>query len=469
MPLKRSLLNKIKKQTKTLEKTHCLRCKGTTSGDICGICGSPLTRKGIEILTKERQFEKEIDEEEKGNLVLFSPKDQSFIEAAVSYEKLLQLLKEFFTIYNAIVTPFGPEIIIIKPKDMKKLLQFEQNELFIANNIRVTFKQKQLAHIDERLIEVGFLYWPEDKARTHFSLSDEKWKIILMVITLSSIILTGWSYYRKIYHLFNLSQGLFRSVFSFTFCLFALLTTHEIIHLFLQRGKKAKLSLPYFIPLPTIPGFLSFFMLGTAGGVIRVRKPFRKKEELFDQFFFPPLVGFCFSLTCYLLGAAFPLIQERNAFPPEVIEEASKIIFFEPVILIKTFIDWFAKVTTIAPPFDRTTQISFLHPIAYAGLIGIIINGVNFLPGAILDGGYFFRCFINATWSKIFSFLTAILIMFNYSTWILGILLLFIPLSHFESPITNEAIRIHWSRYVLLALGLVFGLSSVPIPVFIFK
>ncbi|MCF2144319.1 MAG: hypothetical protein K9W42_11520 [Candidatus Heimdallarchaeota archaeon] len=469
MPLKNSLLKKIKKQIEPVKNMRCWRCKGTTSGDICGICGSPLTRKGIEELTIKQKSRK-FDEEQHERIILFSPKDQSIVEVNISYAELLALAKKHFKIYNATRTPLGPEIIIFKPEKQKDLELFEENELFMLNDIRVSFKKKKAPQKDIQLIKVEFFYWGKElQIKKRFSLAIVKWQIILLLLTELSIFLNGFFYYRKIYRLFALSHGFVQTIFLFSICLNIILILHEVMHVLLQKKRAVKITPPYFIPLPTIPGFLSFFMLGTAGGIVRVIEPARKKQALFDVFFFPPFFGLILSIGAYLLGSAFPFLFTQTTFPQEVIEEAIKLSKFNPLIFLQRLLDSFAKLTAISPPFDHTTQLKFLHPVAQAGLIGMIINGLNFLPGAILDGGQLTRCIVNDKWSKILSFLTAVIVMLNYTTWALGILLLFIPLSRFRSPTTNEAEIMHWSRYLLYGIMLIVGGFCVPIPAFLIK
>jgi hypothetical protein len=68
--------------------------------------------------------------------------------------------------------------------------------------------------------------------------------------------------------------------------------------------------------------------------------------------------------------------------------------------------------------------------------------------------------------SRILSFVTSIILMLNFNTWTLGVLVMFMPLSVYQSPITNEAIPIHWSRYLLEVLAIFLAICCLPKPPF---
>ena len=49
-PINETIISEVINRIESAEQIKCWRCKGTTSGDICGICGSPLTKIGIDIV-----------------------------------------------------------------------------------------------------------------------------------------------------------------------------------------------------------------------------------------------------------------------------------------------------------------------------------------------------------------------------------------------------------------------------------
>ncbi|MCK5183428.1 MAG: hypothetical protein KAJ76_10460, partial [Candidatus Heimdallarchaeota archaeon] len=58
--------------------------------------------------------------------------------------------------------------------------------------------------------------------------------------------------------------------------------------------------------------------------------------------------------------------------------------------------------------------------------------------------------------------------MLNYNTWTFGILIMFIPRTLYQTPATNQAIPIHWSRYVLEVLAIGIAICSLPLTIFFF-
>ena len=64
---------------------------------------------------------------------------------------------------------------------------------------------------------------------------------------------------------------------------------HEFGHYFAARFHKVDATLPYFIPFPSLSGFLNF---GTMGAVIRTKTPVYTKKAMFDIGIAGPLAGF---------------------------------------------------------------------------------------------------------------------------------------------------------------------------------
>ncbi|MEA2070573.1 MAG: hypothetical protein U9O98_04710 [Asgard group archaeon] len=471
VPLDSAIKKKILSRTKPLESEKCWRCGGTTSGNICGICGSPLTLKGVEELHKE--FQKEKDEtQELPFILLLSPKDRQIVKIDIRYSQIWNLVEEYFQIIQSTITAYGPEFLIRKPitnaNDNAMYDEFEKSSLLRGNNIRVMFRKIKSSGQSQNLIAMRFFYWEYVDSAARFQFQRLRWKILLLLLTLVTIFTTGWLYIRDVFTLVDINAPIFGTSLLFSIPLLALLLLHELIHLFIQWRKGIILSLPFFIPIPPIPGFLSYLMLGSAGGFLRVINPVRKRDDLFDLFFYPPLFGLLLSAGLFLLGLHFSYIRDQAVIPAESLTEIEQLQSLSPYLLLGSFLEWFANKVGISPPFDPATQIRFIHPLAYAGYVGIILNGLNFLPGSILDGGFLFRSLFNDTLTRIFSFITSIILLFNYNTWALGILTMFVPLSFFHTPITNEVISPHWSRYVLEALALCLAICCIPFPKFLF-
>ncbi len=78
-----------------------------------------------------------------------------------------------------------------------------------------------------------------------------------------------------------------------------IITCHEFGHYFAARRHKVDATLPYYIPFPSIPWFVSF---GTMGAVIRTRSPIYTKQAMFDIGVAGPISGFIACLIVLIYG-----------------------------------------------------------------------------------------------------------------------------------------------------------------------
>jgi hypothetical protein len=451
--------------TESFDGGKCWRCSGTTSGDICGICGSPLTIRGLQQYLLPTATSKD---EELEHIYILSPKDRLITRVPVNFAEIEGLVEEHFELCSSTLTPYGPEMVITKPS-LSDYSTFAKSKLLTSNNIRPLFKalDRQKENQEERII-LRFFYWEPVDHSKRFSFENIRWKGLLLVLSVVSLVITGWLYIRKIYQFFNINQSMFFHIFMFSIVLLMILAIHELTHYLIQRRKKKYLSLPYFLPIPPIPGFMSFLMLGTAGGFVRVMDPIERRDDLFDLYFYSPLVGLVLSLAIYFIGLRYPFIASRSILTEEVLTEIESINQLSPVTFLVSLVDWLADTLNFSPNVNPTTHVMFYHPIAYAGYLGIIINGLNYLPGTILDGGFLFRSMFGELPTRVASFVSSVILLLNYNTWALGVLTLFVPLNAFQTTVSNEVVRPHWLKYCLGIFSLIIALSCVPFPLFFF-
>ncbi|MFW9924405.1 MAG: site-2 protease family protein [Candidatus Thorarchaeota archaeon] len=467
-PIDEEIKSSILKRTTISDSIKCWRCGGTTSGDICGICGSPLSVKGLELVADQvvKTVKTDIEKEPEYVLIL-SPRDRQLVKIDLKYSELEELITKHFTLIKSGLTNYGPEIVVKQPDSKNTYDDFENEYVLVNNNLRTIYRKSSSEEAEEKFVTLRFFYWQPEDISQRFSFKNMRWKLLFLAMTLTTVIITGWLYTKEVYEIFSLSTGMALDIFLFTISILGIIIAHEVGHFIIQRIKKLNLSLPFFVPIPPIPGFMSYFMLGTAGGFLRVVDPVRKRNDLFDLYFMGSIFGLVISMILLLIGMTSPYIEDMVNLTPVALERYNDFNLYNPKMLITYFFDWFVVVTRILPEFDATTQVMFLHPVAYAGIVGLILNGLNFLPGSILDGGFMFRSLFGERLTRTFSFLTALALMFNYNTWALGVLTMFIPLNIYQSPITNEAIPAHWSKYLLEVLSLGIAVICFPIPAFI--
>ena len=146
--------------------------------------------------------------------------------------------------------------------------------------------------------------------------------------------------------------------------LFTLLC-HEFGHFLQARRYRVIASWPYFIPIPAPP-------LGTMGAVIRMRGNMGHRRALFDIGISGPLAGLVPTLIFTVIGLR---MSEFGPLPPIEVQSLGEPLLFT----------WLARL--VMGPLPPGQDI-YLHPMAYAGWVGMFITALNLIPIGQLDGGH---------------------------------------------------------------------------------
>lgn len=155
----------------------------------------------------------------------------------------------------------------------------------------------------------------------------------------------------------------------FSFTLLLILGAHETAHFLASRYHHLEVSLPYFLPAPPYP-----FIVGTFGAFIRIRSPIRDKRALLDVGCAGPLTGVAVALPVLYWGLAHSQVR---VFPPG---QMVGLILGEPLFF--KLLSWLV--------FGSLPQeaVVVMHPVAFAGWIGLLVTALNLLPVGQLDGGH---------------------------------------------------------------------------------
>jgi membrane-associated protease RseP (regulator of RpoE activity) len=146
--------------------------------------------------------------------------------------------------------------------------------------------------------------------------------------------------------------------------LLAILGTHEFGHYLMARHHGVAVTLPYFIPAPSF--------IGTFGAFIRIKSVVSDRRALFDIGVAGPIAGFVVAVPAIVVGLA--LSETRLATDVTGLGLGSSLLFNGMVQVV-------LGVTPDA--FDV-----ILHPIAFAGWIGLFVTALNLIPAGQLDGGH---------------------------------------------------------------------------------
>lgn len=220
----------------------------------------------------------------------------------------------------------------------------------------------------------------------------------------------------------------------FTVAIIAILGSHEMGHKLLADKHEVDATYPYFIPgVPPI---------GTFGALIRQKELPPNKDALFDIGFTGPITGFIIAIIVTIIG-----VQLSTVVPLDT--EAGTL----PVPLM------FQIIVALFPP-SGTGEMLVLHPVAYAGWVGMIVTMLNLVPSGMFDGGHIARSVLNDNQHRIVSYLGVILLAIS-GWWPMAIIALFFASAKHPGPL-DDVSKLTTSRKIgAIVLVGVFILSIV--------
>ena len=224
----------------------------------------------------------------------------------------------------------------------------------------------------------------------------------------------------------------------FSLTLMLILLAHELSHYFASISHRVKATLPYFIPAPSI--------IGTFGAFIKMKSPIFTRRALVDIGASGPIVGFLISVVAVSVGLALS----------EVVMEAEAVggLRLGESILFSLL----AKVMLEVPPEGAAIV---LHPVAFAGWIGLFVTSLNLLPIGQLDGGHISYALLGGfhrTLSMVLVFVLAVLGVFAWVGWAVWAGLMLVlgvthpPVMYWETPLDKTRRVSGWACLVILIL-----------------
>ncbi len=154
----------------------------------------------------------------------------------------------------------------------------------------------------------------------------------------------------------------------FSLTLLSILGIHEFGHYFAARFWKINVTLPFFIPAPFIP-------IGTFGAVIKMKSSIPNRKALIDVGAAGPIAGFIIAIIACIVGLSMSEVGSLK-----VAEEAGSLILGESLI--------FKFLSYIVLGNLPNDMVVTLHPVAFAGWLGLFVTALNLIPFGQLDGGH---------------------------------------------------------------------------------
>ncbi len=154
----------------------------------------------------------------------------------------------------------------------------------------------------------------------------------------------------------------------YSMTILTILGVHEFGHYFAARFWKVRSTLPYFIPFP-------FSAIGTMGAVIRLKSSIPNKKALIDIGAAGPIAGFIIAVAASATG-----LSMSEIVPIQPSENVLALPLGESLLF--KILGYF-----IIGPLPENTDI-LLHPVAFAGWLGLFVTSLNLIPFGQLDGGH---------------------------------------------------------------------------------
>jgi len=230
---------------------------------------------------------------------------------------------------------------------------------------------------------------------------------------------------------------------TFTIAIMAILGMHEMGHKLTADKKGMESTPPYFIPGP--PSFPGFLGIGTFGAVIMQKSLPPNKDTLFDVGANGPIVGFILAAIVSLVGL---LLSPIYPIPPE-----------PPGFLPAPLIFELLAVFVVKLPLDHYI---LLHPVAFAGWVGMIVTMLNLLPAAMLDGGHVARSLVGEKTRSILTLLSILLLVVQ-GFWPMAFFVLFISMYKHPGPLDDVSPLSASRKLLTIVLIAIFILCSFPI------
>ena len=257
--------------------------------------------------------------------------------------------------------------------------------------------------------------------------------VILFFATLGTVFLSGYI----------LSASDLIGALLFTGAIMAILGSHEMGHKLLADKHDVDATYPYFIPSPPPP-----FGIGTFGALIRQKAIPPNKDALFDIGFTGPITGFIVSILVMIVGLHLPFqIVQDPAVVGAQINELYPLMY--------RFIVW--SFQPIAP--EGVTII--LHPVVFAGWVGMVITMLNLVPSGMFDGGHVARSVLGTRAHQIVSYAGIVLLALS-GWWAMAILALFFSAARHPGPLDDVSNLTTRRKLGAIGLVVIFVLSMVP-------
>jgi membrane-associated protease RseP (regulator of RpoE activity) len=195
---------------------------------------------------------------------------------------------------------------------------------------------------------------------------------------------------------------------AYAIAIMAVCGIHEMGHKLIANKNGIEATPPYFIPGPpaTVGGF------GTFGAVIFQKSLPANKDALFDIGSSGPIFGFIIATVVTAVGMTMAL--------PAVLPPEGGTYLPMPLLSILIYELLFNLRMLPSAPLGQSL---FMHPVEFAGWVGMVVTMLNLLPAAMLDGGHIARSLAGEK-TRTVLMVVSILLLIISGFWLMAVLVL---------------------------------------------
>lgn len=355
-------------------------------------------------------------------------------------DKIRNIISNYYKIVLFEEDPFSfePKVVIsmAEPEPLEHFENTQSEMRKIGYQIKLHYlKDYELKNYDfekkedERYYEIKF----KAKEFVEFEKKPIKKKKIVQIalfsITSLMIVLSGYFYVYFIdpyYGGFNKPLlSTFLAIFSYSLGMFLIIFIHELGHIFFSRRHKLNISAPYLIPGP--PPF------GTLGAFVSIKDDPQTRNQKFDVAIGGIIFGIITSLILIVIGLSLSVQMDTESylrlratyFGTTPAHEAKlvhdnmnlynllflglRFLFFEP----PTYSYYYGCYLP--------NKIVIIHPLAFAGWIGLLLSGLNLITFPFLDGGHVLRAVFPKPYIRIIGTIVGFLIFLTLNPYLMAL------------------------------------------------
>lgn len=238
----------------------------------------------------------------------------------------------------------------------------------------------------------------------------------------------------------------------------SILGLRDLGRYFVARFYKIDTNLPYFIPLPFLPG--------TYGCLVQMRSPIPDRKAIFDLGFSASFLGLIVAIPLLLWG-----LSQSEVVPIDLKSTLFSFHAFNPRFSL--LLTLFSKLA-LGNQFVAERAIS-LHNVAIAAYISLLIITINLMPLRRLDGGYIVHAMFGQKPSAIVSQLSKVILVVlgfirfrssgfgNTDLLFLAIVISLIPA--IDEPALNDVSELNnWRDALGVVILAILVLTLIPVP-----